>query len=149
MDRLEALAGGVRLGSGGVAASQLEAGGGLPGLGKPVDVVEPVGRGGVAPMGEHAASAHGGQLVRVADANQPPGLRVGQADEPGEVVGGRHRRLIQDDRRARRRARRSSGVGVALEEARQGDGRTAGLAGQHIGSLARWRQPHHWALPGP
>ena len=86
---------GVGVGGVGVAAAQGEAGFGFPGFGEAAGVVELVVGEGVAPVGEHAAAADGGELGGVADADEPPVVPVGEVDEPVEVVGGGHAGLVE------------------------------------------------------
>ena len=80
-----------------VAGAEGEAGVALPKASvKPPGVVESVVGEGVAPVGEHAAAADGGELRGVADADEAPPVASGEVDEAGEVVGGGHAGLVED-----------------------------------------------------
>ena len=150
MGGLEAPVGGVGLGGGGVAASQLEAGGGLPVVGEAADLLEVVGGEGVAPVGEHAAAADRGQLVGIADADQPPVRCIGQARRAGRDPRWRPSRPRPGPPWCPPAARMPDAVwpAVAVEEPGQGGRWAAGLAGEHVGGLARRRQPDDRCGPG-
>lgn len=101
---------------------------------------------GVAPVGEHAASADGGELVGVADGDESPSVLAYQVDQVGEVVGAGHAGFVEDHRRPHRQ--RGGGVGMAGEEAGHRFGRTARLGAEDVCGLTGWRQSDYGASCG-
>lgn len=85
-----------------VTGAEGEAGVGLPGVGEPADLLEVMDGQGIAPVGEHAAASHGGELSGIADKHQPPPVGLREPDEPGDVLGARHAAFVEDHGCARR-----------------------------------------------
>ena len=89
----------VELGDVGVAAAESEAGVAFPVVVEAVDSVEFDRVVGVDEEAEHAASADGGELHRIADEHDPPSLQVGERSEFGELRRGGHASFVDDQRR--------------------------------------------------
>ena len=80
-----------------VAGTEAEAGFAFPRVGEAVDVVELDGAVDVGEESEHAAAADGGELAGVADEHDAPVVVVGEGGELGELGGGGHAGLVDDD----------------------------------------------------
>src|SRR5690606_12837572 len=80
--------------------TKAEARGALPVGSEAVDPVELDGAERVDQVAEHAASADGGALPRVADEGKPPVALLSKLEHLGETRGRHHRSLVEDDRRA-------------------------------------------------
>jgi hypothetical protein len=61
----------------GLTEAELETGAPLPVMGEPVDLVEFNRAVSLDEVGEHAASAHGGELAGIPDQHHPPALLIG------------------------------------------------------------------------
>jgi hypothetical protein len=90
----------VQLGDVGVAAAQSEAGLAFPVVVESVDSVEFDSVVGVDEETEHAASADGRELHRIADEDDSPLLPIGERCELGELRRGGHSRFVDDEGRS-------------------------------------------------
>ena len=141
----------VQLGDVGVAATESEAGVAFPVVVEAVDSVEFDGVVGVDEEAEHAASADGGELHRIADEDDSPLLAVGERCEFGELRRGGHSRFVDDEGRAGGQVVAVVGWTVAAvldEQLVERVGDDAGLVLEHLGSSSGRRHAEHWSTGG-
>ena len=134
-----------------VTAPQSEAGVAFPVVVEAVDAVELDGAERVDEQSEHAAAADGGELQRVADERDPPALHVGEVGQFGELGGGHHPGLVDDDGRPDRQVVAPFGWPVEPvldEELVERVGLHAGLGGEHFGCGRRGGDAEHRSTVG-
>ena len=81
---------------GGVAVSQLERRGGLPGVGEPVEPLERLDATVGAQLGDESAAADGLQLARITDQGETPPSLVDETDQVVEIGRRQHPGLVHD-----------------------------------------------------
>ena len=128
-----------------VASAELEAGVSFPLVFEAVDGVELDRAERVDQETEHAASADGGELERVADEGEAPALQVGEVGQLGELVGRHHAGFVDDHRRPTGRSYgdRAAAEAVLDEQLVERVGRHAGLAGEDVGGGRRRGDAEH------
>ena len=95
---------------------------------------------------EQPTRADRAELVRVADEDQLAAHLCGVGDEALQVVGARHRRLVEDDHVPMTEA--ATPVLHIEEEAGQGVGTKSRFVGQHACRDRRWREPDRTVAGG-